>query len=128
MSSEEKGKSIQVEVKTIYLPEQSDPEARRFVFAYTVRILNNGQEPATILGRHWIITDSDGNQEEVQGIGVIGQQPRIEPGEHYQYTSGAILETPVGTMHGFYKMLCNSGKQFEANIAPFRLAKPNLLH
>jgi len=119
---------IRVSVESDYLAEQSQPERRRYAFAYTVTIENLGSQPARLLDRHWIITDSDGQVQEVRGQGVVGEQPRIAPGEHFRYTSGAVIATPVGSMQGSYGMLAEDGTPFEALIAPFSLAQPALLH
>ncbi len=119
---------IQVQVKTDYLDDQSDPNADRYVFAYTITIANTGMEPARLLNRHWIITDANGKVEEVKGEGVVGKQPYLRPGEAIRYTSGAVLKTPVGSMHGSYEMLSDDGTHFDANISPFSLAAPNRLH
>jgi ApaG protein len=119
---------IRVSVETNYIPDQSDPASRRYVFGYTITILNEGSEAAKLLRRHWIITDADGKVQEVRGDGVVGEQPHLRPGQGFRYSSGAILETPVGTMEGSYEMLEEGGGQFDAPIAPFRLAVPGLLH
>jgi ApaG protein len=119
---------IRVSVETNYIPDQSDPGSRRFVFGYTITILNEGSEPAKLLRRHWIITDADGKVQEVRGDGVVGEQPHLRPGQGFRYSSGAILETPVGTMQGSYQMIEDDGDEFDAPIAPFRLAVPGLLH
>ena len=119
---------IRVSVETNYIPDQSDPGSRRFVFGYTITILNEGSEPAKLLRRHWIITDADGRVQEVRGDGVVGEQPHLRPGQGFRYSSGAILETPVGTMQGSYQMVEDDGDEFDAPIAPFRLAVPGLLH
>lgn len=119
---------IRVSVETDYMPDQSDPGSRRYVFAYTITILNEGGEAAKLLRRHWIITDADGKVQEVRGDGVVGEQPHLAPGQGFRYSSGAILETPVGTMQGSYQMQADGGAQFDAPIAPFRLAVPGLLH
>jgi len=119
---------IRVDVETSYLDEQSDPRERRFVFSYTITIRNEGQVPARLLTRHWVITDANGKVEEVRGDGVVGEQPHIKPGEGFRYSSGAVLETPVGSMHGAYQMVNDRGEKFDAPIAPFRLAVPGLLH
>jgi ApaG protein len=119
---------ISVSVETSYIPDQSDPGSRRFVFGYTITILNEGSEAAKLLRRHWIITDADGKVQEVRGDGVVGEQPHLRPGQGFRYSSGAILETPVGTMQGSYQMLEDGGTQFDAPIPPFRLAVPGLLH
>ncbi|MBS7664211.1 Co2+/Mg2+ efflux protein ApaG [Pseudomonas lalucatii] len=119
---------IDVEVATRYLPEQSQPEQNRFAFAYTVTIANNGQQPAKLLSRHWLITDGDGRVQEVRGAGVVGQQPLIAPGESHTYSSGTVMATRVGAMQGSYQMLAEDGTRFDAPIAPFRLAVPGSLH
>lgn len=120
--------NTQVEVQTNYISEQSDPAHNRFVFAYTVTISNEGDVPAKLLARHWIITNADGKVEEVEGEGVVGEQPYLNPGEQFQYTSGTILETPVGSMHGTYQMIADDGVEFEAEIPVFTLSVPNTLH
>ncbi|MBM7062227.1 Co2+/Mg2+ efflux protein ApaG [Pseudomonas sp. UL073] len=119
---------IDVSVVTRFLPEQSQPDAQRFAFAYTVTIHNGGEQPARLLSRHWIITDGDGGVQEVRGAGVVGQQPLIEPGASHTYSSGTVLSTRVGNMQGSYQMLAADGKRFDAPIAPFRLAVPGALH
>jgi ApaG protein len=119
---------IRVSVKSVYVPEQSAPRAHRYVFAYTVRIQNEGTEPAQLRTRHWIITDSDGRVEEVKGPGVVGQQPNLGPGEHFEYTSGCVLRTPRGEMRGTYQMYREDGRGFDAVIAPFALALPHSLN
>ena len=119
---------IEVGVKTAYLDNQSAPEANRYVFAYTITIRNEGGLSATLLTRHWIITDANGAVKEVRGDGVVGEQPRLEPGQGFRYSSGAILETPVGTMEGTYHMIDEQGQQFTAPIPLFRLAMPGILH
>jgi ApaG protein len=119
---------IRVESKCWYLPEQSNPEERRFVFSYTMSIHNDGAKPAQLLTRHWLITDADGKVQEVQGDGVIGDQPEIKPGANHTYTSGAIIETPVGTMEGKYGMTNTDGQQFDTPIPVFRLAIPGILN
>jgi ApaG protein len=119
---------IRVSVETSYLPEQSDPGGERYVFSYTITIQNDGSEPAKLLRRHWIITDANGKVQEVRGDGVVGEQPHLAPGQGFRYSSGAILETPVGTMQGSYQMVTDEGDNFDAPIAPFRLAMPGILH
>ncbi|MFI8384630.1 Co2+/Mg2+ efflux protein ApaG [Pseudomonas sp. NPDC079086] len=120
--------NIDVSVVTRYLPEQSQPEQNRFAFAYTVTVSNNGELPAKLLSRHWVITDGDGRVQEVRGAGVIGQQPLIEAGASHTYSSGTVMTTRVGIMQGSYQMLADDGKRFDALIAPFRLAVPGSLH
>ena len=119
---------IRLDVETSYLGEQSDPHEQRYVFAYTITIRNEGGLSATLLARHWIITDANGGVKEVRGDGVVGEQPRLEPGQGFRYSSGAILETPVGTMEGTYQMIDEQGQRFNAPIPLFRLAMPGILH
>ncbi|HEX8776979.1 MAG TPA: Co2+/Mg2+ efflux protein ApaG [Rhodanobacter sp.] len=119
---------IRVDVETAYVAAQSDPDENRFVFSYTITIHNHGSVPAKLLTRHWVITDANGKVQEVRGDGVVGEQPHIQPGEGFRYSSGAVLETPVGTMQGDYQMLSDQGERFDAPIAPFRLAVPGMLH
>jgi ApaG protein len=125
---EAKKYSVAVTAHSTYLPDQSDEEEDRYVFAYTIRIVNAGSAPAQLLSRHWVITDANGKVQEVRGDGVVGEQPRLEPGEHFEYTSGAILETPLGTMHGSYRMVDDDGREFDAPIASFTLSIPRTLH
>ncbi len=120
--------TIDVSVDTSYIESQSDEDESRFVFAYTVTIHNAGEVPAKLVTRHWIITDSNGKTQEVKGEGVVGEQPYLRPGEAFQYTSGTMLETPVGTMHGTYQMVADDGTEFDAPIHPFTLAAPRVLH
>ena len=110
------------------MPDQSKPHANRFVFAYTVTLRNAGQMPARLLTRHWLITDANGKVQEVRGDGVIGEQPWMRPGDDFEYTSGAVLETAVGTMGGSYQMLADDGTRFEAPIPTFTLSIPRTLH
>jgi len=119
---------IRVSVNAVYVPEQSAPRSRRYVFAYTVNISNEGTQPAQLRTRHWIITDGNGKVEEVKGPGVVGQQPSLGPGEHFEYTSGCVLQTPRGQMHGTYQMYRADGSMFDATIAPFTLALPHSLN
>lgn len=119
---------IRVQVSTAYVPEQSDAEARRFVFSYTITILNEGSRPAQLVSRHWIIADAEGREQEVRGEGVVGEQPLIQPGQGFRYTSGAVLETPVGSMRGSYQMVDEQGRRFDAAITPFTLAVPGALN
>lgn len=119
---------FEVDVETNYIPEQSDPEGPRYVFAYTITIRNTGEQPARLLTRHWVITDADGKVQEVHGEGVVGEQPHLKPGEGFRYTSGTMLETPVGSMQGSYHMLADDGVEFEAEIVPFTLSVPHTLH
>jgi ApaG protein len=115
---------IRITVRSQYLAEQSSPDDDRYVFAYTVKIANEGDGTAQLRTRHWVITDGRGTIEEVRGDGVVGEQPRLAPGQTFQYTSGCVLQTPVGTMHGSYRMHRDDGSTFDATIAPFSLASP----
>ena len=124
MSAEHK---IRVDVETSYLDEQSDPREARYVFSYTITIRNEGHIPARLLTRHWVITDANGKVEEVRGDGVVGEQPYLKPGQGFRYSSGAVIETPVGSMQGSYQMLADDGAQFDASVEPFRLAMPGIL-
>jgi ApaG protein len=119
---------IRVTVSSNYIPAQSAPKARRYVFAYTVRIANEGTEAAQLKSRHWIITDGNGKVEQVRGPGVVGEQPMLRPGEHFEYTSGCVLETPRGSMEGTYQMQRADGTEFDATIAPFALMLPYSLN
>ena len=119
---------IRIHVATDYIDNQSEPDAGRYVFAYTITIANNGEVPATLMSRHWIITDANGKVQEVNGDGVVGEQPYLQPGERFRYSSGAVLETPVGAMQGLYRMETDTGSTFDAPIEPFTLAVPGLLH
>ena len=118
---------ISVEVETSYVDEQSDPNERRYVFSYTITIRNEGAVPARLLTRHWIITDANGKVQEVRGDGVVGEQPHLKPGQGFRYSSGAVLETPVGAMQGSYEMIDDEGQRFDAPIQPFRLAMPGIV-
>jgi ApaG protein len=120
--------AIAIDVDTRFLAEESAPEDGRYVFAYTVRIRNEGDAPARLVSRHWVITDANGRVQEVRGDGVVGEQPRLRPGESYEYTSGAVLETGLGQMYGSYRMVADDGSDFEAPIAPFTLSVPRVLH
>jgi ApaG protein len=119
---------IKVSVRAVYVPEQSSPRSHRYVFAYTVKIANEGETPAQLRSRHWIITDGEGRVEEVKGPGVVGQQPYLNPGDQFEYTSGCVLTTPRGEMRGTYQMHRPDGREFEATIAPFSLALPYSLN
>ncbi len=119
---------VDVRVRTSYLDNQSEPDSNRYVFAYTITITNDGEVPAKLLTRHWVITDGNEKVQEVHGEGVVGEQPHISPGMSFEYTSGAVLETPFGTMHGSYQMLGDDGTQFDAEIPPFLLSVPRQLH
>ncbi|MDH5323855.1 MAG: Co2+/Mg2+ efflux protein ApaG [Gammaproteobacteria bacterium] len=119
---------IQVNVTTTYIEEQSDPGLNRYVFAYTITISNQGKVAAKLLTRHWIINDANGNVQEVHGEGVVGEKPYLQPGDTFQYTSGTVIETPVGSMEGTYQMLSDDGTPFDAQIPPFTLSLPHTLH
>jgi ApaG protein len=121
-------RGIRVEVKSEYLPERSDPQTQFYFFAYHVKISNEGNQSAQLLSRHWIITDGDGNVEEVKGPGVVGEQPNLEPGDSFEYTSACPLKTPMGNMHGTYQMALENGEKFDAEIAQFELAPSYTLH
>lgn len=126
--SHEPSHQIEVSVRTNFVPAQSEPEQNRYVFAYTVTITNNGSVPAKLLARHWIITDANNRTQEVRGEGVVGQQPHLAPGTSFEYTSGTILETPVGVMRGSYQMVTDDGTAFDAEIPAFTLSVPRVLH
>lgn len=120
--------AVDISVKTEYLEAQSDPAKSRYAFAYTITIRNSGEEAVRLLNRHWIITDGDNQVQEVHGEGVVGKQPLIAPGESFRYTSGAVIDTAVGTMEGSYEMISASGRPFIAPIGVFSLAQPSALH
>jgi ApaG protein len=124
----EKAHNITVEVETDYIEGQSEPENERYVFSYTITIRNEGGEAAQLLSRHWLITDANGNIQEVTGEGVVGEQPHLKPGEGFQYTSGAMITTPVGSMQGSYQMITDNGNEFDTEIPAFTLAIPRTLH
>ncbi len=119
---------INIEVETQYVAEESHPADAQYVFAYTITIRNNGDTAAKLLTRHWVITDGHGKTEEVHGEGVVGEQPHIAPGDYFRYTSGTVLDTPVGTMEGSYQMVSDQGEHFDALIPLFTLSQPNSLH
>lgn len=119
---------IDVSVDTRFLAEQSSPDQGRYAFAYTVTVRNQGDVPARLMSRHWVITNGDGKVEEVRGAGVVGQQPWIDAGKSHTYSSGTVMTTKVGTMQGSYQMVAEDGNTFDAVIAPFRLAVPGVLH
>jgi ApaG protein len=119
---------ISIDVATQYLEDQSDPRENRYVFSYTITIRNEGPVAAKLMTRHWIITDANGRVQEVRGDGVVGEQPRLAPGQGFRYASGAVLETPVGVMQGSYQMVTDNGSRFDAPIAPFSLAMPGVVH
>lgn len=120
--------TLEIQIATRFLDEESVPDDDRYVFAYTIQIRNVGRRPAQLVARHWIIKDANGKVEEVRGDGVVGEQPRLEPGEAFTYTSGAVLKTAVGTMEGSYNMLGDDGAHFDAPIPPFTLSIPRTLH
>lgn len=120
--------NIQVTVETQYIEEQSAPDYDRYVFAYTITITNEGSVPARLLSRHWIITDANNKVQEVKGEGVVGEHPHLQPGEKFRYTSGTMIETAVGSMRGSYQMIADDGVEFDAEITPFTLSIPRILH
>jgi ApaG protein len=124
----DKKHDISVTSRTAFIPDQSDLESGRYVFAYTITIINTGSVPAQLVSRHWIITDSNNQVQEVRGLGVVGEQPTLRPNESFQYTSGTAIATPVGTMRGSYQMVADGGVQFEAPIPEFTLSMPRVLH
>ena len=119
---------VSVSTQTHYIADQSDEAKDHFVFSYTVTIRNSGTMPVQLISRHWIITDSRNEVQEVRGLGVVGAQPLLKPGEHFEYTSGTALATPVGTMSGSYQMVAEDGTQFDAPIPEFTLSVPRVLH
>jgi ApaG protein len=124
----DKKHEISVTSRTAFIPDQSDLESGRYVFAYTITITNIGSVPAQLVSRHWIITDSNNQVQEVRGLGVVGEQPTLRPNESFQYTSGTAIATPVGTMRGSYQMVAQDGAQFDAPIPEFTLSMPRVLH
>jgi ApaG protein len=125
---EAKKYDVSVAATASYVADRSDPSRNQYVFAYTITITNTGTVTAQLVSRHWIITDSDRHVQDVKGEGVVGQQPLLQPGDSFEYTSGASLATPVGTMHGTYRMVADDGCAFDAEIAPFTLSVPRVLH
>jgi len=119
---------VAVAVSSQYLPEQSNPSGQQYLFAYTVRITNQGQHPVQVISRHWVITDADQHVQEVRGLGVVGQQPLLRPGDTFEYTSGCPLPTPFGTMKGSYHCVGDNGVPFEVRVGEFMLAMPRTLH
>ncbi len=119
---------ISINVNTTYLADQSDPSSDRYVFAYTITIANTGTVAAQLISRHWIITDAENVTQEVKGLGVVGEQPLLRPGESFEYTSGTAMATPVGTMYGTYQMVAEDGNKFDAEIPVFTLSMPRVLH
>lgn len=126
--AEKKKYLIEIESLPQFIPDQSDPENERYVFAYTITIRNIGSVPVQLISRHWVITDANAEVQEVRGLGVVGHQPLLKPGESFEYTSGCALGTPVGTMKGSYQMVAEDGTRFDAPIPPFTLAMPRVLH
>ncbi|HSD59342.1 MAG TPA: Co2+/Mg2+ efflux protein ApaG [Burkholderiales bacterium] len=126
--AEQKRYEIKVTTRTEFVPDQSDPEAERYVFSYTITLTNVGTVPAQLISRHWVITDSESKVQEVRGLGVVGEQPLLKPNESFEYTSGTALATPVGTMSGSYQMVAEDGVRFEAPIPEFTLSMPRVLH
>ncbi len=125
---DDKHYEIRIQVATQYVDDQSEPEIDRYVFAYTITIENRSDVPTRLLARHWLITDANGKVQEVSGDGVVGEQPKLNPGDTYRYSSGAVIETPVGAMQGRYRMQAANGIDFDAPIPPFTLAVPGVLH
>jgi len=128
MDQESSKYRIEVVAKAFYVEDQSDPEKNHYVFGYKIKVTNTGEVAAQLVSRHWLITDSNHRVEEVRGLGVIGQQPTLQPGESFEYTSGCPLATPVGTMRGEYQMLAADGTKFDAPIPEFTLSVPRVLH
>jgi len=126
--AEPKKHDIAVSARPIYIPDQSDPDSGRYVFAYTINIKNTGSVAAQLISRHWIITDANDLVQEVRGLGVVGEQPLLKPDESFEYTSGAAIATPVGTMRGSYQMVAEDGVQFDVPIPEFTLSVPRVLH
>ncbi len=120
--------AIEIQVTPEFLGDQSEPDKDQFVFSYHITIINHGNENAQLISRHWLINDANGKAQEVRGMGVVGQQPLLKPGETYSYSSGAVINTPVGTMQGSYQMLTDDGREFDVPIPVFTLAKPGLIH
>lgn len=126
--SDKKHYEITVRTRTQYLPDQSDEDNERYVFAYTITITNSGNVPAQLISRHWVITDASDQVQEVRGMGVVGEQPFLRPGESFEYTSGTSIATAVGTMRGSYQMIAEDGTHFDATIPEFTLSMPRVLH
>jgi len=126
--AEAKKYEVAVSSQTLYVPEQSDEQNGRYVFAYTITLRNTGSVPAQLISRHWVITDAGNQVQEVRGLGVVGAQPLLRPGESFEYTSGTAIATPVGTMRGSYQMVAEDGTQFDAPIPEFTLSVPRVLH
>lgn len=126
--SADKKYEVTVSSQTQYIPEQSDEQNNRYVFAYTITIRNTGSAAAQLVSRHWVITDATNQVQEVRGLGVVGAQPLLKPGESFEYTSGTAIATPVGTMRGTYQMVADDGTRFDASIPEFTLSVPRVLH
>lgn len=126
--SDKKQYEITVRTRTQYLPDQSDEDNERYVFSYTITISNTGNVPAQLISRHWVITDASDQVQEVRGMGVVGEQPFLRPGESFEYTSGTSIATAVGTMRGSYQMIAEDGTHFDATIPEFTLSMPRILH
>jgi ApaG protein len=126
--AEAKRYEVTVVPKSTYVEDQSDPAKNQYVFAYTITLTNTGNVAVQLVSRHWVITDANSKVIEVKGLGVVGQQPQLKPGESFEYTSGTHLETAVGTMRGTYQMVADDGKEFDAPIPPFTLSVPRVLH
>ena len=126
--SETTTRGIRIRAVPTYVPEQSNPDEERYLFAYHISVHNDGDESVRLISRHWVITDGDGASSEVDGLGVVGEQPKLKPGGMFEYTSACPLPTPVGTMHGSFRMLTENGEEFDAVIAAFTLAIPRALH
>ena len=128
MTTQPERDSIEIKTACRFIPEQSDVEAERYVFAYHITIRNTGRVSAQLMSRHWIITDAEGAVQEVKGAGVVGQQPVLQPGQQFEYTSGCTIATPVGTMQGSYQLVAEDGTRFDAMVPEFTLAMPRTLH
>ncbi len=126
--AESKKYEIQVSTQVAFVEEQSDVNNDHYVFAYTITLVNTGTVAAQLISRHWIIADAEGKSQEVKGLGVVGEQPLLKPGEKFEYTSGTSIATPVGTMQGSYQMVAEDGTKFEAPVAKFALSMPRVLH
>lgn len=126
--TENKKYDIDISIRTVYLPDQSDEEADRHVFAYTITIANTGTVASQLISRHWIINNGDGTIQEVRGLGVVGEQPLLKPGDSFEYTSGTVISTPVGSMKGSYQMAAEDGVHFDVTIPEFILSVPRILH